>query len=255
MSKAKWLLGGLGFVLGGPIGALMGVIFGSLFESSSNVYTATSEDSDDKKSSAQKSYSGRATSGDISVSLLVLIACVMKADGRVLKSEVNYIKPFMLKAYGEEGAKDALQALKGLLQKELDADAIARQIGRHVNYSTRLELVHFLLDLANADGDFAQAEETVIKRISTNMGIKDADYESLAAMYGKAKDANWAYTVLEIDPSATDEEIKKAYRRMAMKYHPDKVANAGEEIRQQATEKFRSINEAYEHIKTLRNIA
>ena len=62
------------------------------------------------------------------------------------------------------------------------------------------------------------------------------------------------YEVLGISPNATDDEVKKAYRRMAMKYHPDKVANAGEEIRQQATDKFRAINEAYEHIKQQRGI-
>ena len=246
MSKAKWIFGGLGFVMGGPIGALLGVMIGSMFGKSAD---------EAEQENAGTSYSGRATEGDIQVSLLVLIACVIKADGRVLKSEVNYIKPFLLKAYGEDKAKEALQVLKELLDKDLDQDSISRQIGKYVNYSTRLELVHFLLDLANADGEFAESEEKVIKRISTNMGIKDADYQSLAAMYGKAKDANWAYTVLEIEPNATDEEVKKAYRRMAMKYHPDKVANAGEEIRQSATDKFRSINEAYEHIKSLRGMA
>ena len=239
MSKAKWLLGGLGFVLGGPIGALFGFAAGTILGGSTHIETGT----------------GNVNSGDIHVSLLVLIACVMKADGRVLKSEVNYIKPFLLKTYGEERAKEALQVLKQLLEKDIDADAVSRQIAQYVNYSTRLEIVHLLLDLANADEEFVEAEEAVINRISTNMNIKTEDYKSLTAMYSKAKDSNWAYTVLEIEPSATDDEVKKAYRRMAMKYHPDKVANAGEEIKQQATEKFRTINEAYEHIKTLRNIA
>lgn len=247
MSKAKWIFGGLGFVMGGPIGALIGVVIGSMF--------GNAVDEAERENAAGTRSTGKATEGDIHVSLLVLIACVIKADGRVLKSEVNYIKPFLLKTYGEEKAKEALLLLKELLTKDLDSDAISRQISQYVNYSIRLELVHFLLDLANADSEFAESEAAVIKRISKEMGITDADYQSLAAMYGKAKDANWAYTVLEIAPNATDEEVKKAYRRMAMKYHPDKVANAGEEIRQSATDKFRSINEAYEHIKALRGMA
>ena len=94
----------------------------------------------------------------------------------------------------------------------------------------------------------------IIEQIAIHMGIANADYQSLLSLYRKHTDANWAYTALEIEPTDTDEEVKKAYRRMAMKYHPDKVANAGENIRQQATDKFRSINDAYEHIKAQRGM-
>jgi DnaJ like chaperone protein len=132
--------------------------------------------------------------------------------------------------------------------------AVAQQIGRHTNYSTRLELINLLLQVANADGDLDAQELAVIQQIAAAMAVQQADYQSLLALYQRHKDTNWAYTALEIQPSATDEEVKKAYRRMAMKYHPDKVANAGEEIRQQATDKFRAINEAYEHIKKQRGL-
>ena len=108
--------------------------------------------------------------------------------------------------------------------------------------------------MANADGDLDAQELAVIQQIAAAMAVQQADYQSLLALYQRHKDTNWAYTALEIQPSATDEEVKKAYRRMAMKYHPDKVANAGEEIRQQATDKFRGINEAYEHIKKQRGL-
>jgi len=254
--NAKWLFGGLGFVLGGPIGALLGVLVGSMVDSNETTETEYRRKLYSGTGSGSKTTTSRTktTSGDVNISLLVLIACVMKADGRVLKSEVNYIKPYLLKIYGEEGAKEALQMLKSLLQTDIDAVAVSRQIGQHVNYSTRLEIVHMLIKLANADGEFVQQEEDVIRRISAAMSIQTADLESLLAMYHQAKDPNWAYTILEIEPTATNEEVKKAYRRMAMKYHPDKVANAGEQIKQQATEKFRTINEAYEHIKSLRGL-
>ncbi|MCR5140251.1 MAG: DnaJ domain-containing protein [Bacteroidaceae bacterium] len=111
-----------------------------------------------------------------------------------------------------------------------------------------------LLDLANADGDFDPREQGVIEQIALNLYITTADYNSLAALYQKAKDPNWAYTVLEIDPSATDDEVKKAYRRMALKYHPDKVTGAGEEVVKKATEKFRAAGEAYEAIKSARGM-
>ena len=236
MSASKWIFGGLGFVLGGPIGALIGVWVASLFDA--------------PNPSPQRS----TTQGDIRISIIVLLACIIKADGRVLKSESAFVKPFLVRNFGEEGAKQALQLLKQLLEQDINPAEVAAQIRQHVNYSVRLELIHLLLEVANADGEVVDAECQVIQTIAMHMGVADADYQSLLSLYRKHEDANWAYTALEIEPSATNEEVKKAYRRMAMKYHPDKVANAGENIRQQATEKFRAINEAYEHIKSLKGL-
>lgn len=247
MSLGKWILGGLGFAVGGPIGSIIGVLIATLFEKNG-------ADNHSSSSTNRTFRAQRTTAGDVRVSIIVLIACVIKSDGRVLKSEINYIKPFLLKTFGEEGAKQALLLLKELLKQDIDAKAVAQQIGQHINYSTRLELVHLLLAVANADGELHELELEIISSISMNMSVQDADYQSILALYQRSKDANWAYTALEITPSATNEEVKKAYRRMAMKYHPDKVANAGEEIRQQATDKFRAINEAYEHIKQQRGI-
>ena len=247
MSAGKWILGTLGFVLGGPIGSIIGVLIASLFEKSRL-------DNQTSSGTSRTSRAQRTTAGDVRVSIIVLIACVIKSDGRVLKSEINYVKPFLLRTFGEAGAKQALLLLKELLQQDIDAKAVAQQIGQHVNYSTRLELVHLLLAIANADGEIHDLELETISSISMYMSIQDADLQSILALYQRRKDTNWAYTALEITPSATNEEVKKAYRRMAMKFHPDKVANAGEEIRQQATDKFRAINEAYEHIKQQRGI-
>ncbi len=243
MGLGKWLLGGFGFVMGGPIGALLGVVIGSLFENTHvSVNTSTSR--------------GRAhaTQADIHVSIIVLIACVIKADGRILKSEINFIKPFLLRSFGENGARQALVLLKELLNQDIDAVAVSQQIAKHVNYSTRLELLRLLLELAKSDGEINQNELTIIEQISVNMSVQSADFQSILALYQRHADNNWAYTALEITPSATNEDVKKAYRRMAMKYHPDKVSNMGEEMAKQATEKFRGINEAYEHIKKQRGL-
>lgn len=248
MGFSKWILGGLGFVLGGPIGAVVGVLIASAFEGTSN----TIQDITDNNST--RGTTRKASQGDIKVSIIVLIACVIKSDGKVLKSEVNFIKPFLLRTFGEEGAKQALHLLKELLQKDLDHVAIAQQIGYNLNYSTRLELISLLLQIAKADGEFHSNELYVIEQIARSMMVQDADYQSILSLYQREKDHNWAYKALEIEPNATDEQVKKAYRRMAMKYHPDKVANAGEEIRQQATDKFRGINEAYEYIKKQRGL-
>lgn len=248
MSLGKWILGGLGFAVGGPIGALIGVFLASMFD--------LSKDSQNDHQSTRSTNHGRrrATQGDISVSIIVLLACVIKADGRVLKSEINFIKPFLLRTFGEERAKQALALLKQLLTEDIDPVAVSRQMAQYINYSTRLEFVRLLLEVSNSDGDIAPQELNIIELIATNMAVQLADYQSLLALYQRHKDVNWAYTALEISPAATNDEVKKAYRRMAMKYHPDKVANASEELRKQATDKFRGINEAYEHIKQQRGM-
>jgi DnaJ like chaperone protein len=246
MSLSKWILGTLGFVLGGPIGTLIGVFIASLFEQGGDTHQASTNPNTKRHRTA--------TAGDVRVSMIVLMAYVIKADGRVLKSEINYIKPFLLRNFGEQGAKQALLLLKELLQKDIDINAVTQQISQYVNYSTRLELGRLLIEIANADGEIHTLELQAVNQVASNLHIQAADYQSILALYQRQTDSNWAYTALEIEPSATNEEVKKAYRRMAMKFHPDKVANAGEEIRQQATEKFRGINEAYEHIKQQRGL-
>lgn len=257
MAKSKWILGGLGFVIGGPIGALIGALIGSAFDNACDACNTNDASQEQANNNSQRHSQHRrssTTQGDISVSIIVLLACVIKADGRVLKSEISFVKPFLVKTFGEAGAKQSLHLLKQLLQQDINPTAVAQQIRQHVNYSIRLELVHLLLQVAQSDNEVADSECRIIEIISVNMGISDADYQSLLSPYRKQKNTNWAYNALEIQPSATDEEVKKAYRRMAMKYHPDKVATAGDNIRQQATEKFRMINEAYEHIKSLRSL-
>ena len=234
----KWIGGGIGWALGGPIGAILGFALGSAIGSSSStkreqIYTRTTEQ-------------------DFKASLLVMIACVMKADGKVQRSELNVVKRFLVANFGEEGALEALQMLKKILDQPINEMEVAQQINRHMNHSAKLQLVRFLFDVAYADGQVNEAELLVIRRISAIFNISNTEFESLKAPYMKHIDVNWAYKALEIEPSASNDEIKKAYRKMAMKFHPDKVANLGEDIKKSATEKFRAVNEAYEHLKKIR---
>lgn len=252
MSASKWILGGLGFVLGGPIGAIIGVVIASLFSDSPAL--PRGEERTGQTETTSRRTRQKTSEIDIQVCLLVLISCVMKADGHVKRSELDMVKAFLLRNYGEDEALVLLKMLKVMLDEDIDEVVVSHQIAEHVNYSTRLELLHFLFELAHADGVVDDTEIAVIERIAGALNLSSADYRSLLAMYHKQQDVNWAYTVLEIEPSATNDEVKKAYRRMAMKYHPDKVASAGEDIKAKATEKFRTINEAYEHIKSLRGI-
>ena len=247
----KWITGGLGFVLGGPIGGLIGFAIGSLIDGS--VGLVNYGEYQEQQQRGRTPYS-RTAEGDFKMSLLVLIACVMKADGSPKKQELDVAKRFLLSNFGEEGALEALQILKNLLNKEINDVEVAKQINYSMNYASKMELIHLLFEIAYADAVENPHELTVIQRISWNLGVSNIDFAALRAPYTRSKDVNWAYTALELKPSASDDEIKKAYRTMAKKYHPDTVANLGEEIKKKATEKFRSVNEAYKELKRQRGI-
>ena len=245
----KWITGGLGFVLGGPIGGLIGFAIGSLIDGSAQLVNYGEYQEQTRRGTNPYS---RTAEGDFKMSLLVLIACVMKADGSPKKQELDVAKRFLLANFGEEGALEALQILKNLLRQDINDVEVARQINYAMNYASKLELIHLLFEIAYADGAENQYELTVIQRISWNLGVSNLDFDALKAPYNRTKDVNWAYAALELKPDATDDEIKKAYRAMAKKYHPDTVANLGEDIKKKATEKFRSVNEAYEELKKTR---
>ena len=241
-SLGKWIGGGLGWAFGGPIGALIGFTLGSMFDGTQISSSMTSMGS------------SHTTEGDFKMSLLVLMACIMKADGHVDKAELAVVKKFLVTNFGEQGALDALHILKNLLEQDINEEEVAMQISQNLNYSSKLELLHLLFNIAYADGEVVASEMATIQRIASIFRIDRLDFESVKAPYMKLVDRDWAYKSLEIEPTATNEEIKKAYRNMAKKYHPDKVNDLGEEVKKSATEKFRSVNEAYENLKTQRGM-
>jgi DnaJ like chaperone protein len=235
-SFAKLIGGGLGWAFFGPIGGVFGFILGSMFDGVDNV----------------KSVSSKSTQGDYAVSLLVLIAAVSKADGKILRSELDYVKKFLVQNFGETGAKEALVMLKDLLKQEIPVYDVCEQISHKVNYSHRLQLLHFLYGLGYADGQLSAPEEKILELIARGLKISIADRDSLRSMFKNTIED--LYKILEIDSTVSDDDVKKAYRKMAMKYHPDKVATLGEDVKRTAHEKFQKLNEAYEKIKKERGM-
>ena len=183
---------------------------------------------------------------------MVLSAAVIKADGKTLQSEIDTVKNFVRQNFGQAAVNDAMQVLQKALSQDINVYEVGGQIAANMNYSQRLQLFHFLIGIARADGDFSRSEKSVLEAIAGAMGLSAADTSSIISMY--YKDSGAAYAVLEISPSASDDEVRSAYRRMAMKHHPDKVASLGPEVQKAAEEKFRKIQEAYETIKKERGI-
>jgi DnaJ like chaperone protein len=236
----KWLGGGLGFVMGGPIGGLLGFLVGSMIDSTS-VQTST-----------YTSGNVRTSQGDFGMSLLVLVAAVMKADGKVVKSELDYVKQFFVRQFGQESAKEALLMLKDIIKQEIPVRDVCLQISRNMDYSSRLQLLHLLFNVSLADTIIHPSEIEIIERISGYLGVASGDFLSIKNMFIPETDSS--YKILEIDQASSNDEVKKAYRKMAMKYHPDKVSHLGDDFRKTADEKFRKVNEAYEKIKRERNM-
>lgn len=234
----KWLWGGLGWAIGGPIGAIIGFALGALTEEKSGLKTYRRRQ--------------KTSPGDFGSALIVLFAAMMKADGKVLKSELDFVKNFFNRQFGEQHTLQRLQLLKKVLQQDYSIDPVCLQIRQNMDYASRLELIHLLFGLANSDGELHASEEQFLQRASDLLHIKPSDFFSLKAMFVKSRDA--AYKMLEIPITASDEEVKKAYRSMAKKYHPDRVHHLGPEFQKDAQEKFKKVRAAYDQIKKERNM-
>ncbi len=231
------LLGaGIGWWIMGPMGALLGLFFGSLAEE-------WTENRDDIQSNPRDGFV---------VSLLVLIAAVMKADGKVVRAELDFVKNYLVRSFGENKSAEALIILRDILKQNIPVHDVCNQIRQHVDYNSRVQLVHMLFGLANADGRIPKIEENVILQIAAALNIASSDVDSIHHMY--IKNTNSAYKILDIAQDATDDEVKKAYRKMAVKFHPDKVAHLGIEFQEAAKTKFQKVNEAFECIKKERGM-
>lgn len=270
----KWIGGGLGWVLGGPIGGVVGFMFGSMFDGLQSGEYAWRPPIGDRAGQGQRyddydydydydsshSYGSQTyqephtqtQTGDFTVSLMILAAAVMKADGRVLKSELDYVKQFLRGQFNEQVTQQSLLVLREVLKKEFSLNEVTKQIGYHMDQASKLQLLHFLFGISMADGQIHNKEVDIIETISRFMGIRMAEYNSIKAMF--IKDNYHNYKILEITPDASDDEIKKAYRKMAVKYHPDKVSHLGPDIQESAKKKFQNLNAAYDAIKKERGM-
>lgn len=250
-SFSKWLGAGLGFTLGGPIGAAIGFAIGS-FVDEFNVEDLTKEKRSYQRRVESKRDSVNTQSGDFEMSLLVLASIVIKSDGKIDQRELDYVRSQFLSMYGKQRANNAFKLFKGIVKKDISARQVCIQIREHMSHASRLQLIHFLFGIAKADDFVTQKEVDEIKKIAGYLYINQYDYESIKAMFYDASDN--AYKILEITKSASNDEVKTAYRKMVKKYHPDKLRDLGEEHLKGANEKFQSIQNAYEKIKNERGM-
>lgn len=241
----KWIGAGVGFTFGGPIGSILGFVLGSILEGFSK------EDIEEAKRYSATNTSVQ--SGDFEISLLLLSSVVIKADGKVDERELNYVRAYFKQMYGEERASNAFKLFGAFIKNnDVSTQQICIQIRQNLAHASRLQLIHFLFGIAKADGVVAEIEVSTIRTIAGYLYISPSDFESIKAMF--YDDSESAYKILEIEKTATNEELKAAYRKMVKKYHPDKLQHLGEEHVKGAEEKFKQVQKAYEQIQNERSL-
>lgn len=256
MAFGKWIGGVIGWMAGGPLGALAGFVIGSLFDSTVITTNIQAQNNDDPTIGHRNSFL---------FSMLVMASYIIKADGKIMHSEMEFVRRFLRDNFGEQAMNEGNQILLNLFEQRKRMDAVnpnsfkqtiydcGQQIAANLNYGERLQLLRFLAMIAMSDGNVCSQEIDALKEVATAMNLSANDVDSMLNLGSSNLDA--AYKVLEIDPSATDDEVKAAYRALAKKHHPDRVASLGEDIHKAAEEKFRQINEAKDQIFKARNIS
>jgi len=254
----KYIFAFAGYVIFRSLGiAIVGFIIGSLFDMNKKNESQRGGRTRYNRMSPDDlfNYYQQRSSGvnEIQTMLMALSAAVMKADGKVLKAELDYVKAFFTNQFGANFQQQQLQTLKKFLDaSSIPLNEICRDIRNRMQPEVRIQLIHYLFGIAKSDGNVSTSEIQVIEQIAALFGVPQIEFESVKNMFYRNVDSD--YKILGIDESASDDEVKKAYRKMAVTFHPDKVASMGEEYQKGAKEKFQKIQEAYEAIKKRRGI-
>lgn len=253
MALGKWIGGFLGWIAtgGSPMGALIGIFIGSLFDGNASPLLDSSfgrQDAGDRSQAAGDRNS-------FLLSMLVLASYIIRADGKIMHSEMETVRQWLRQNFGEVASQQGDQILRKLFEEAKQQGDVryretirssCQQIVQHTDYSQRLQLLSFLVMIAQADGRVDPTEVTALKEVARWMQMSESEVDSLLHLQGDSLDD--AYQVLGVSPSATDEEVKKAYRRLALEHHPDRVAKLGDDVRRAAEKKFQEINAAKERI-------
>ena len=266
----------MGLMAGGPIGALAGYLLGMAFdamldgvnnaENSGTFGFGTGREGGFRsfEQSYRQQYQQRMQEGQRNsflFSMLVLSSYIIKADGKAMHSEMELVRQMLRANFGQAAmtqGNDILAKLfeeqkrQGWAQFKNTVHDCCLQINRQMDYSQRLQLLNFLVMVAKADGSLPQSEINALKECAQWLGMSASEVDSMLHLEGNTLED--AYKVLGVSPKATDDEVKKAYRRLALEHHPDKVAALGEDVRKAAEKKFQEINAAKERVWKARGL-
>lgn len=258
MGLGKWIIGLIGFITSGPLGALAGYVIGHLLESNNQ------NERDYSHEPYRETDSMAGQRNGFLFSMLVLASYIIRADGKIMHSEMEFVRQFLRRNFGEQAVEEGQQILLNLFERAKQEDEdfpgsyrntildCCAQIRGVLSYEQRLQLLSFLTQISQSDGQVCQEEIKALKEVAQHLGLSEAEVNSMLNL--RSDHLEDAYKVLEITPSATDAEVRTAYKKMALKHHPDRVATLGEDIRRNAEEKFQQINDAKERIYKARGL-
>ena len=191
---------------------------------------------------------------EIMVHILIHIA---KADGKISQTETQMIRQFFISQLNFSGAQiewlnDIIETAK---RSTSDIQSLASEFTTQFGYESQLMLLNMVYNVAYSDGEFHQAEAKLIDQLAILLKVSAFDHQRIKmafeAQYGdiaNAKNDDKYFAVLGLTNTATKDEIKKTYRELTKKYHPDKVHHLGQEFKVQAEKKMQEINEAYDEL-------
>ncbi len=241
----------IGMAIGGPIGAIIGFALGSFLDSAVT--------------------KNKGIPDAVLYGITALSAEVMKADSTIQRSELYLFKNFMVSNFGNAAASKSIDILRDIKDQSISIENQCVKLNEILNYTERLEIVRYLFQLAYIDGDLNQLEVSILNTIASFMQIRQQDYEYIKNTYSyynyqqSYSQNNYSqtyrkdtvaedYAILGVKATDSNDDIKKAYRRLAVENHPDKIEHLGETARKKAEENFSKINEAYQRIKKQRGL-
>jgi dnaJ domain protein len=275
MALGKWIGSALGWILSGGnvLGAIAGYCIGSMLSEA----TSTAERDNGfngngntfRNDYSDTQFNQRPFEEDRNsflFSMLVLSSYIIKADGKIMHSEMNCVRNFLRNNFGEQAVQQGEDILLKLfeMQKQQGATTFKETIRKscveisfHMNIGQRLQLLDYLIIIAKVDGIVSPEEVYALKEVAANLGLSAQDVDSMLNMEASSNQQiglDEAYKILGISPNATNDEVKAAYRKMALKHHPDRVSTLGDDVREAAEKKFQEINNAKERIYKARGL-